>query len=335
MAPNYDPALAAALGLPPDSPVPHTEYNEYRPAPGTHIPVEASQVAPAFGQPGGGAQLYTGDDPTGASHTGPKVSDLVKSGQLQHEYGYTISVADLPPEELTDIQRTEAKIDAKIAAQPMNMEQPAGEGRAQPTPQQVADAKVYADRVNAGYDPSAQGKITTNPAENTHYDPTDDHTNLGRGLAPNPNGTTPNAVADPNAVVAHEMVGHREAALAGQSAPNRFPPLDPSQPLDKQLPDLMRGAQLEEAQASFRAALNAPELTTEQRMQLIRDGNARLAQLRADLVDANVSPVGHDEAFIWADKSPALAKPPGPTPGPDIEPMADTERSPPGIRASL
>jgi hypothetical protein len=55
--------------------------------------------------------------------------------------------------------------------------------------------------------------------------------------------------------LAHEIVGHREAALAGrtQSVPS-----------------------LEEAQASIRAARFAPDLTSTERFTLLRDSITRL-----------------------------------------------------------
>ncbi len=55
--------------------------------------------------------------------------------------------------------------------------------------------------------------------------------------------------------IAHELVGHREAALADKT--------------QSQLP-------LEEAQASIRAARFAPSLTSTERYTLLRDGITRL-----------------------------------------------------------
>lgn len=55
--------------------------------------------------------------------------------------------------------------------------------------------------------------------------------------------------------VAHELIGHREAALVGKTQ------IDPA---------------LEEAQASIRAARFAPELTRTERYTLLRDAIARL-----------------------------------------------------------
>lgn len=59
--------------------------------------------------------------------------------------------------------------------------------------------------------------------------------------------------------IAHELVGHREAALVGQT--------------QSQLP-------LEEAQASIRAARFAPSLTSTERYTLLRDAITRLNQAR-------------------------------------------------------
>ena len=70
-------------------------------------------------------------------------------------------------------------------------------------------------------------------------------------------------VRDPNSnisykgAIAHELVGHREAALKGRTH------IDPL---------------LEEAQASIRAARFAPELTQLERLDLIRDAIYRLSK---------------------------------------------------------
>ena len=66
---------------------------------------------------------------------------------------------------------------------------------------------------------------------------------------------TANSRVSLNGTLAHEIVGHREAALAGRTQ------------------DLLY---LEEAQASIRAARFAPDLTSTERFTLLRDGITRL-----------------------------------------------------------
>jgi hypothetical protein len=73
-------------------------------------------------------------------------------------------------------------------------------------------------------------------------------------------GITANSRISMKGAIAHELVGHRNAALAGRA-------FDIS---------TARGLMLEEAQASIRAAKFAPGLTKIERYTLLRDGIARL-----------------------------------------------------------
>lgn len=82
--------------------------------------------------------------------------------------------------------------------------------------------------------------------------------NIGSDVLPGNAGLgslTANSRISLNGALAHEIVGHREAALAGRTLENLY---------------------LEEAQASIRAARFAPELTSTERYTLLRDGAIRL-----------------------------------------------------------
>ena len=84
---------------------------------------------------------------------------------------------------------------------------------------------------------------------------------LGPDLNPLPASERPeglanpaNAALEPRAVIGHEVIGHREAALGGQTRDEDWH---------------------EELQASARAALHTPELSREQRWMLLQDSAAR------------------------------------------------------------
>ncbi|MFI8712830.1 hypothetical protein [Brevibacillus brevis] len=68
------------------------------------------------------------------------------------------------------------------------------------------------------------------------------------------------------ATIAHEVVGHYEAGLAGGSF----------QVMDEELRPIIRNFALDEAQASIRAARFAPDLAQTERIMLLRDGISRL-----------------------------------------------------------
>ncbi|MCG7997706.1 MAG: hypothetical protein JAZ06_20060 [Candidatus Thiodiazotropha taylori] len=85
--------------------------------------------------------------------------------------------------------------------------------------------------------------------------------NIGSDVVPGNNGVgtlTANSRVSTNGTLAHEIVGHREAALAGRTQENVF---------------------LEEAQASIRAARFAPELSSTERFTLLRDAIKRLQDM--------------------------------------------------------
>jgi len=95
---------------------------------------------------------------------------------------------------------------------------------------------------------------------NTAYSPNFDLLNIGTDVMPaskcQGQGTLKaNTKLTWKSSIAHELVGHREAALAGKTQSE-----DP----------------LEEAQASIRAAKFAPSLSSTERYTLLRDGITRL-----------------------------------------------------------
>ncbi len=95
---------------------------------------------------------------------------------------------------------------------------------------------------------------------NTAYSPGFDLLNIGTdvmpGVMPQGQGTLKaNTRLTWKSSIAHELVGHREAALAGKT--------------QSETP-------LEEAQASIRAARFAPSLSSTERYTLLRDGITRL-----------------------------------------------------------
>jgi hypothetical protein len=77
---------------------------------------------------------------------------------------------------------------------------------------------------------------------------------IGPDVMPGP-GLTANAQVSMRGAIAHEVVGHRGAALAGQTRGTVF---------------------LEEFQASMRASLEAPGLTGPERAGLMQDAVARI-----------------------------------------------------------
>ena len=110
---------------------------------------------------------------------------------------------------------------------------------------------------------------------NTAYSPGFDLLNIGSDVMPAPQskgkGTlTANSRLTWKSSIAHELVGHREAALAGKTQSE-----DP----------------LEEAQASIRAARFAPSLSSTERYTLLRDGITRL--YKADIKVRQVKNILH------------------------------------------
>ena len=110
---------------------------------------------------------------------------------------------------------------------------------------------------------------------NTGYNPGWDVLQIGSDIMPaiNPRGQgtlTANTRLTWKSSIAHELVGHREAALAGKT--------------QSETP-------LEEAQASIRAARFAPSLSSTERYTLLRDGITRL--YKADIKVRQVTNVLH------------------------------------------
>ncbi|WP_235533081.1 hypothetical protein [Paenibacillus sp. Leaf72] len=68
------------------------------------------------------------------------------------------------------------------------------------------------------------------------------------------------------ATIAHEVIGHYEAGIAGRSF----------QVMDEEFNTITRNFALDEAQASIRAARFAPDITQAERIMLLRDGISRL-----------------------------------------------------------
>jgi hypothetical protein len=102
----------------------------------------------------------------------------------------------------------------------------------------------------------------------TGYEPGRDRVHLGPDAFPLPpeqrptGGSNPaNPQLGPDAAIAHEVIGHREAALGGATRPH---------------------PQLEEAQASIRAGLHASDLPDEERSLLFQDAAARVPEEMRD-----------------------------------------------------
>jgi hypothetical protein len=135
-----------------------------------------------------------------------------------------------------------------------------GEGRSSrsetmPTREQHQDAVDMAVQMGVPRNkvvPSVQG---------TGYHRGDDVVRIGPDLNPKPVGERPtdvpnpaNAALEPRAVIGHEVIGHREAWLAGVSREEGWH---------------------EELQASARAAIHTPDLSPEQSWLLLQDAAAR------------------------------------------------------------
>ena len=110
---------------------------------------------------------------------------------------------------------------------------------------------------------------------NTAYSPGFDLLNIGSDVMPaikskGQSTLTANTRLTWKSSIAHELVGHREAALAGKT--------------QSEMP-------LEEAQASIRAARFAPSLSSTERYTLLRDGITRL--YKADIKVRQVKKILH------------------------------------------
>ncbi len=150
-----------------------------------------------------------------------------------------------------------------LASRPLKLTKPSfgmSEGASRgSTP--LATSEVDAATDYAGSLGMPREQITYGPNLSTSYWPTFDQLVIGPDVNPGAAGALRNPANPANSLVssrgaiAHEVIGHRAAALAGMThSVDAF----------------------EEAQASFRAALLAPGLTSEERWTLTLDAAARL-----------------------------------------------------------
>ena len=95
----------------------------------------------------------------------------------------------------------------------------------------------------------------------TMYSASFDQMVIGTDVYPADVPVTANSRISMKATVAHELVGHRDAALKGWSQPKDH---------------ILQGTVLEEIQASIRAARFTPDLSNAERVQLLRDAIERL-----------------------------------------------------------
>ena len=124
------------------------------------------------------------------------------------------------------------------------------------TMEQVLAVKEYAQSL--GMDST---KIIHLDWMHTAYSSKFDELIVGTDVLPSLNPKTANSSISMKATVAHEIIGHRDAALR-----------DWTQPKDYILP----GFTMEEVQASVRAARFTPDLSSAERRQLLRDEIERL-----------------------------------------------------------
>ena len=144
------------------------------------------------------------------------------------------------------------------------------------TDSQKAQISEYVKLVESGA-PSDLGVIrwVDDKELNTAYSPGFDLLNIGSDVMPaikskGQSTLTANTRLTWKSSIAHELVGHREAALAGKT--------------QSEMP-------LEEAQASIRAARFAPSLSSTERYTLLRDGITRL--YKADIKVCQVKNILH------------------------------------------
>ena len=89
---------------------------------------------------------------------------------------------------------------------------------------------------------------------------------IGTDVLPHPNPSkrkTPNSKISMHGAIAHELIGHRQAELAGRAFQR----------------NTLSEIALDEAQASIRAARFAPNLTNTERYILLKDAIARLKKV--------------------------------------------------------
>ena len=137
------------------------------------------------------------------------------------------------------------------------------------TPEQVNECKDYAVELGMPRD-----RIAYSEEYWTSYNPEFDILLIGTDAYPTENPTSANGRLSHRAAIAHEITGHREAALRGRT---NFPKDDVR----------------DEAQASIRAARFAPGLTEKERMSLREDAIERLRKRNMSIQDII------DELDIW------------------------------------
>jgi hypothetical protein len=95
---------------------------------------------------------------------------------------------------------------------------------------------------------------------------------------------TPNQQVSMDGAIAHEVVGHREADLAGNSQTRSCEDYA-SMPADEVESAKVSDNAKDEAQASLRAAKFAPDLSNRERKILFKDAMSRLAKIDMDVDD--------------------------------------------------
>ena len=120
------------------------------------------------------------------------------------------------------------------------------------TEKQKAECTEYA--VSLGM---PEERIRFVDAEYTSYGSVFDILVIGSDVYPNENGSDPNDLLSYKAAIAHEIIGHRQAAKLGIDLHEQNEIFD-------------------EAQASIRASRYAPNLTQSERVMLLRDAVSRL-----------------------------------------------------------
>jgi hypothetical protein len=217
--------------------------------------------------------------------TGSAIVTAVQVALTRHVEGRPMSAGDVAALVVKELMLNGVVQSALLGMSRTLSAAPAPGARGPATPDQLDDATAYAAQLNE----SRGLAITTDPARQSSYEPATNAVNLGNDLAGGP------GAVGPRGVVAHEVVGHADAANTALHADGT------SATATNRHPDLAIGSTVEEMQASYRAALHAPDLTMDERLALIRDGNARRARL------------ANDEVYVWADESsPRLPNEPAP-----------------------
>ena len=124
------------------------------------------------------------------------------------------------------------------------------------TIQQVLAVEEYAQILGLN-----SAKIVHLDWMHTAYSSEFDELVIGTDVMPSPSPSTANSGISMKATLAHEIVGHRDAALRGWTQPKDY---------------ILPGFTLEEVQASIRGARFAPDLSFHERVQLLKDAIERL-----------------------------------------------------------